>query len=124
MSASRRACGIAAAALALLSPATAQVDRAIAPFSRASPGEAIPAAWTPLTFPRIPRHTRYSLVRDADAGVVLRADAASVQTFKQSLGEVCTKAKQACANVGIELMRPSDAGRYRAVLDAYAKSAP
>jgi len=53
-----------------------------------------------------------------------RADAASVQTFKQSLAEVCTKAKQACANVGIELMRPSDAGRYRAVLDAYSKSSP
>ncbi|HEY6078532.1 MAG TPA: hypothetical protein VIW29_07005 [Polyangiaceae bacterium] len=53
-----------------------------------------------------------------------RADAASVQTFKQSLGELCTKAKQACTNVGIEVMRPSDAARYRAVLDAYSKSPP
>lgn len=32
-----------------------------------------PAGWEPLTFPRVPRHTRYSVVRDG-AGWVLRAE--------------------------------------------------
>ena len=46
----------------------------IAPFSSALPGASLPAPWKPTTFPGIGRHTRYSLVRDAEA-VVLRADA-------------------------------------------------
>ena len=43
-----------------------------------------------------------------------RADAASVKSLKQSLAGLCAKAKQACASVGIELIRPSSDERYRA----------
>ncbi len=50
-----------------------------------------------------------------------RADAASTASFKQSLGSLCEKAKQACASVGIERIRPSSEDRYRTVLEAYAK---
>lgn len=50
------------------------------------------------------------------------ADAGAVASLKQSLGTLCTKAKQACSNVGIEQLRPSDAARYRALSDAYAKA--
>ncbi len=45
----------------------------LAPFSAAAPGAALPAGWTPLTFPSIPRHTRYTLVRDEDGTVVVAA---------------------------------------------------
>jgi hypothetical protein len=47
----------------------------VPPFSTAVPGGALPGAWKPLTFPHIARHTTYALVRDPDAGVVVRADA-------------------------------------------------
>jgi hypothetical protein len=53
-----------------------------------------------------------------------RADAAVTRDFKQSLGSLCVKAKQACASVGIERIDASDESRYRGALDAYAKSAP
>ena len=46
----------------------------IAPFSAATPGGPMPAGWIPLVFPHILRHTAYSLVRDAEAGVVVRAE--------------------------------------------------
>jgi hypothetical protein len=51
-----------------------------------------------------------------------RADAAVARSFKASLGGLCTKAKEACSSVGIEKIRPSDASRYEAVLEAYSKS--
>ena len=44
-------------------------------FSREQPGTSLPADWTPLTFKNIPRHTVYTLVRDPQAGVVVRAEA-------------------------------------------------
>ncbi len=44
-------------------------------FSQGVPGGPLPADWQPLTFAHIPRHTRYSLVADATAGVVLKAEA-------------------------------------------------
>ncbi len=50
------------------------------------------------------------------------ADPGAVTSFKQSLGALCTKAKQACTNVGIEQLRSSDAARYKALTDAYAKA--
>jgi hypothetical protein len=39
-------------------------------FSAARPGEELPHGWQPLTFGRIERHTRYSLVEDAGTVVV------------------------------------------------------
>ena len=47
----------------------------IAAFSAATPGGPMPAGWIPLAFPHILRHTAYSLVRDPEAGVVVRAEA-------------------------------------------------
>jgi hypothetical protein len=51
-----------------------------------------------------------------------RTDAAAVKSFKQSLSGLCEKAKQACASVGIDLIRPSSDERYRALLAQYSKS--
>ncbi|MFO1412926.1 MAG: DUF3047 domain-containing protein [Burkholderiales bacterium] len=45
----------------------------LAPFSEATPGGALPAGWTPLTFPNIARHTQYTLVRDEAGTVVVQA---------------------------------------------------
>lgn len=42
----------------------------VATFSVAQPGAALPPEWQPLTFPKIPRHTQYELVVDANAVVV------------------------------------------------------
>lgn len=42
-------------------------------FARAAPG-GLPPEWKPLTFQKVPQHTRYELVRDGDR-VVVRADA-------------------------------------------------
>ena len=42
-------------------------------FSAASPGDALPAGWEPLTFDNIPRHTDYKLV-ESEVGIVLRAE--------------------------------------------------
>ncbi|MBA3505967.1 MAG: DUF3047 domain-containing protein [Betaproteobacteria bacterium] len=44
-------------------------------FSRSEPGGALPDGWAPLTFPQVDKHTRYTLVRDDEAGVVVRAEA-------------------------------------------------
>jgi len=41
-------------------------------FSSARPGEGLPDGWQPLTFSRIDRHTRYSLVQEGGS-VVVRA---------------------------------------------------
>jgi len=65
----------AVVAVALAPAILAQDVPTIPPFSTASAGGPLPAGWTPLTFPHITRHTSYALVRDADAGVVLRAEA-------------------------------------------------
>jgi hypothetical protein len=43
-------------------------------FSQGTPGMALPSGWTPLTFPKVARQTRYALVRDGDT-VVVRAEA-------------------------------------------------
>jgi len=47
----------------------------IGAFSRVQTGNVLPTGWMPLTFRHIARHTQYSLVRDAEAGVVVRAHA-------------------------------------------------
>ena len=44
-------------------------------FSQAQPGDPLPADWAPLTFRRIDRHTRYTLVRDDERGTVVEANA-------------------------------------------------
>ncbi|MBX3325018.1 MAG: DUF3047 domain-containing protein [Nitrospira sp.] len=44
------------------SPATIDVG----PFSAAAPSGSWPDGWKPLTFPKIPQHTTYQLVKDGD----------------------------------------------------------
>jgi hypothetical protein len=39
-------------------------------FSQAQPGQTLPLGWKPLTFEKIPAHTRYNLVKDGDQVVV------------------------------------------------------
>jgi Protein of unknown function (DUF3047) len=46
----------------------------LTPFSSASPGGELPRPWKIVTLPKIKKHTRYSLVGDAET-TVLRADA-------------------------------------------------
>jgi hypothetical protein len=50
-----------------------------------------------------------------------RADAAAIASFKHSLAGICPSAREACATVGIEQLKPAADERYRAALDAYAK---
>jgi len=45
---------------------------AVARFSAATPGDILPQGWKPLTFKKITRHTRYTLVQDSER-VVLKA---------------------------------------------------
>lgn len=49
----------------------------IAAFSAATPGGPWPDGWKPLTFPKIPQHTHYSVVRDGQRSVVKAASQAS-----------------------------------------------
>ena len=51
-----------------------------------------------------------------------RANATAQKSLKQSLAGLCLKAKQACASVGIDLIRPSSDQRYHALLARYSKS--
>lgn len=66
---------LAAVLLVSAGSAVAQAPRVV-PLSQGTPGTALPAGWTPLSFPRIANHTRYALVRDGDT-VVVRAEAAA-----------------------------------------------
>jgi len=50
-----------------------------------------------------------------------RSDAGAVKSLKQSLAGLCSKAKQACASVGIDLIRPSSEERYQPLLARYTK---
>ncbi|HEY8243135.1 MAG: DUF3047 domain-containing protein [Vicinamibacteria bacterium] len=72
---SRAAAALVAFALAPAPVILAQDAAPIPRFSTATPGGPLPAGWSPLSFPHITRHTSYALVRDPEAGVVLRAEA-------------------------------------------------
>lgn len=50
-----------------------------------------------------------------------RSDAAAVKSLKQSLPNLCVKAKQACASVGIDVIKPSSDERYRTLVARYSK---
>lgn len=63
------------ACVALAATAWSAAPGAIGAFSLGVPGGPLPDGWAPLTFRNIPEHTRYTLVRDADAGVVVKAEA-------------------------------------------------
>lgn len=61
----------AAACIAAAETGDAVLD--VGEFARAAPG-GLPPEWKPLTFQKVPQHTRYELVRDGDR-MVVRADA-------------------------------------------------
>ena len=73
----KRAAHAAAACLAVAAGLASAADEpaiALGAFSTARPGEALPAAWQPLTFPGVEKRTGYRLVDDGGT-TVLRADA-------------------------------------------------
>ncbi|RMH07009.1 MAG: DUF3047 domain-containing protein [Nitrospirae bacterium] len=59
--------------IVVVAAATAPILR-VGPFSTAQPGGPFPSGWKPLTFEKIDRHTRYTLVRDEDGTVVVKAE--------------------------------------------------
>jgi hypothetical protein len=65
---------ILAVLLTLPLPSHAQADAVleVGKFSTAAPGTEFPENWKPLTFPKIKRHTAYTLVRE-DQDVVVKA---------------------------------------------------
>jgi len=67
--------------LSAQSPATIDVGS----FSTADPNGPWPDGWTPLTFPKIPQHTTYSLVRDGDRVVVKAASQASSSGYTKEM---------------------------------------
>lgn len=62
-----------AAVLAAATVAAAIAPLVVGPFAQATPGGPLPGGWAPLEFSGIERHTEYSLVRDGDGTVVVRA---------------------------------------------------
>jgi len=50
-----------------------------------------------------------------------RASGVSVASLKASLGTLCSKATDACKNVGIDRIQQSSESRYQAVVAAYSK---
>src|SRR5690349_5805343 len=65
-------CGVLLAGLSAVSSASAQVAPVIevAKFSRATLGQTVPDGWKPLSFKKIPRPTKYEVVKDGDKTVV------------------------------------------------------
>jgi hypothetical protein len=57
--------------------AQSSVTLEVGKFSLAAEGQALPEGWKPLTFPKVPKHTAYSLVKDGGTVVVKAASQAS-----------------------------------------------
>jgi len=72
-----RTCSVAllAGSFAIASALALDAAYLVGPFSLGQPGAPLPAGWKPLTFRNIPKHTAYALVRDPEAGIVVRAEA-------------------------------------------------
>lgn len=65
------ACLLSAVVLmTLLGIAHSEAIFKVEPFSTAHEGNRVPSGWEPLTFPKIPRHTQYKVVRDGESTVV------------------------------------------------------
>lgn len=63
------------------SPATIEVG----PFSTSAPSGPWPDGWKPLTFPKIPQHTTYQLVKDSERVVVRAASQASSSGYTKEI---------------------------------------
>lgn len=69
----RRICSFALPAVLFLPvPVSAEQGTIleVGKFSEASEGSALPDGWKPLTFPKVPKHTTYMLVKDGSTVVV------------------------------------------------------
>jgi hypothetical protein len=72
--------GLLCAAVALPALAAgAQADAVleVGKFSTAAEGSALPDGWKPLTFPKVPKHTAYAVVKDGGASAVKATSEAS-----------------------------------------------
>lgn len=58
-------------------PAESPVTLEVGKFSAAVEGHSLPDGWKPLTFPKVPKHTTYTLVQDGSAVVVKAVSNAS-----------------------------------------------
>ena len=57
----------------------------VAKFSSGTVGRSIPDGWTPLTFKKVPKHTRYELVRDGEYVVVKAMSDASASGLTKEI---------------------------------------
>lgn len=57
----------------------------VGPFSTTAPSGPWPDGWKPLTFPKIPQHTTYSLVRDGERVAVKAASHASSSGYTKEI---------------------------------------
>jgi hypothetical protein len=79
--------GLLCAAVMLVASVFAQVSAVleVGKFSAAAAGGALPDGWTPLTFPKVPKHTAYILVKDGGAVVVKAASNASASGLTKAV---------------------------------------
>ena len=63
----------------------------VGPFSEAQPGTVFPPDWKPLTFEKIPTHTKYELVKDGDQVVI---KASSHQSSSGMIREITIDPKE------------------------------
>jgi hypothetical protein len=69
--------GSAAVAAAQVARAQSPASLDVATFSTSQPGPGLPKGWKPLTFKKVPKQTRYQLVRDGETLVVKATSEAS-----------------------------------------------
>ena len=71
----RHAAGVVALLLATCGISAGVDDFVVGAFSQSKPSGPLPEGWAPLIFPQVEKHTQYTLVRDQEGRVVVRAEA-------------------------------------------------
>lgn len=71
--------------LAVSVPAQSPALLEVGKFSAEAEGAALPDGWKPLTFPKVPAHTAYSLVKDGDTVVVKAVSRASASGLTKAV---------------------------------------
>lgn len=66
-------------------PAPSPPALVVGQFSAAAPGDTLPEGWTPLTFPKVPKHTIYTLVQDGTTVVVKAVSRASASGLTKAV---------------------------------------
>ena len=70
-------CLLSVFVIVLTSSLSAKTVFNVGKFSTAEPGDRLPAGWYPLTFKKIPSHTKYTLIKDGNAVVIKAVSRAS-----------------------------------------------